>query len=120
MRSKLFVLSIAASIILGGCSTMAGNAASESIKVPAKKHLSLKKMHSLITEAGEKEGWIMTPLNSRAIVASKYEDGKSASVVINYDENSVSFEKNRSTMSDSDFSDEVEDLQEEIKEQLSE
>lgn len=119
MKKRFFVsIAVAVAVVMGGCSAPAAKGPGGAIEIPVTKHVGTKKVRSLIVQAGEKEGWTMTPLGSRSIVASKYEDGKSASVVIDYGEGIVSIEKNRTTMSDSEFNDEVEDLEEAIENSL--
>ena len=114
IRKSLCVAAVVAIFMINGCSSPKAKAENDKREVSIPKKLSSKKIQSVIVKAGEKKGWIMTPLTSFSIVASKYIDGKSASVVIDYNTENVSIEKNRTTMSDSAFTEEVEELKKAI------
>ena len=118
IQRMIMIAAVATIVMINGCSAPMVKRGEDGVRISIHKQLPPKKIQSIVTKAGQKEGWIMTPLNSRSIVASKYVEGKSASVVLNYNDDTISIEKNRTTMSDSTFEDEVEDLQEAIAESL--
>ncbi len=110
-------------LLLIGCSGKGALDASESTvsggyEITLERTVGRAELHRAVIKAGEAEVWIMTPLDDRTMIASKYEDGKSASVVIHYDRNSLSIMMNRTTMSSEAFEDAVEDLQEAIADRL--
>jgi hypothetical protein len=90
-------------------------AAQEEKVIAVSEHMKPKAIKKAIERAGEGQGWIVTTINERSSVASKYVDGKSASVVVHYGRSGITFEKNRTTMSDSEFADEVENLEDAIE-----
>lgn len=114
----MFAAVLCGIVMINGCSAPMPKEVEGETIIPVQQDMPTKKVQHLITQAGQQAGWMMTPLNSRAIVASKYIDGESASVVLRYDGEHIIIEKNRTTMSDSAFEDEVEELQEAIADSL--
>jgi len=46
----------------------------------------LKKVHKLIVEAGEEDGWRMTEFKDNEVIAEKTEDGKTKAVTVDFAE----------------------------------
>jgi len=118
---------IAAAGVLGmlfiGCSGKGplaepGSTVSGGYEITFERTVDRAELRDAIVTAGESEGWIMTQLDDRTMIASRYGDGKSASVVIHYGKNPLVIMENRTTMSVGAFEDAVEKLQEAIAEQL--
>ncbi|GEM_PF-4180153 len=120
-KETLSAILVAAAIALGGCS---GTSASPNqgeaghYTIPLAENANAKHLRTVIDRAAEKAGWDVAVIDNTSSIASKYVDGKSASVVIHHGDGVIAFEKNRSTMSDSDFEDEVEGLQKAIEKAL--
>ncbi len=91
-----------------------GNAVEGVYEIPVPDTMSRRSLSEAIINAGEAQGWMMTEMGRGAIVASKYIDGKSASVVIDTSRSPIEVTENRTTMSASRFSDEVNGLNEAI------
>ena len=53
-------------------------------------HLSQKKFHDIIVEAGEKSGWTMTKFKNNAIIAEKIDNEGSLAVTVKFDKSSFS------------------------------
>ncbi len=93
------------SLLMVSCSATKG------VQIDAKtanfKHfekMPLAKVHKLIVEAGEENGWRMTEFKENELIAEKTEDGETKAVTINFSEDFVNLEPN-----DSDLEDAIED-----------
>jgi len=105
---KIVILSVSAllsSLLLVSCSATSG------VEVDAKtadythfNTIPLKKVHKLIVEAGEEDGWRMTEFKENELIAEKTEDDETKAVTISFSENSFNLDPN-----DSDLEDAIED-----------
>lgn len=53
-----------------------------------KKEMSLKKVHQLIKDAGEKDGWRVTDFQENALIAEKEKNGSMKAVTIHFTKDS--------------------------------
>ncbi len=123
-KYTIVAATIALAVLAGGCSSKSTgvktpeNSVSGTYEVAIPETLNTEAISRAVTEAGEAQGWIMTPMGRRSIVASRYVDGKSESVVIKYSHDPIEMTENRTTMSDAAFANDVKALQEAIAEAL--
>jgi len=66
--------------------------------------MPLKKVHKLIVEAGEENGWRMTEFKDNELIAEKTEDGKTKAVTVDFAEDYFNLDPH-----DSDLQDAIED-----------
>jgi hypothetical protein len=65
------------------------------------KAMPLSKVHQLIVEAGEEDGWRMTEFKENSIIAEKTEgDGDTEAVTVNFTENSFYIEPENGDLED--------------------
>jgi len=78
------------SLIITACSTtpkVQGDVKQEDY-VKIEKLMPLKKVHTLIKEAGEQDGWRMTEFKENALVAEKFTNDSSKAVTIKFSQSS--------------------------------
>jgi len=68
------------------------------------KEMPLKKVHKLIVQAGEEDGWRMTEFKENEVIAEKTEDGKTKAVTVDFAEDYFNLDPN-----DSDLQNAIED-----------
>jgi len=124
MKTMLWsTAALAAVLTFSGCSAMSsaqapGNLDTEANIVKTAGDQNTGTLRKAVAEAAEKAGWNVSQIDDLSLIASRYSDGKSASVLMTLHDDGVHFEKNRSTMSDSDFADAMEQLEKRVGEAL--
>jgi predicted small secreted protein len=68
------------------------------------KEMPLKKVHTLIVQAGEEDGWRMTEFKENEIIAEKTDDGDTKAVTVDFSQNSFNL-----SPEDSDLKDAIEE-----------
>jgi len=78
---------LGSTLFFSGCSTHT-TGVSEDAKTAGythlQKHMTLKELHKIIKEAGERDGWRMTEFKENAIIAEKTDDGDTTAVTVNF------------------------------------
>jgi len=92
MQRKILrtVAVIVSSLIITACSTtpkVQGDVQKENY-VKIEKSMSLKKIHDIIKEAGEQDGWRMTEFRDNALIAEKFHSDSSEVVTIEFSRSS--------------------------------
>ncbi|MCD4667148.1 MAG: hypothetical protein K8R44_00880 [Sulfurimonas sp.] len=92
---KVITLGIASAL---SALVLAGRGAATSSKAPEaqeahtgeinNKHMTQEKLHKIIKEAGENNGWKMTEFKSNAIIAEKIDGDDSTSVTVTFSKGS--------------------------------
>ena len=89
---KIIILGIStilSSLVFNACSTSSpklGNVET-STYIYFKHAMPLKKVHTLIREAGEKDGWRITEFKENKLIGEKLEDGTMKAVTITFSKN---------------------------------
>jgi len=92
MQRKIIqtVAVLVSSLIITACSTtpkVQGDVKQEAY-VKIEKSMPLKKIHNLIKEAGEQDGWRMTEFKENALIAEKFSNDSSEVVTIEFSKDS--------------------------------
>ena len=96
---------ILSSLLLVSCSATNGvDVDTQTADFTHFKKMPLKKVHKLIVEAGEEDGWRMTEFKENEVIAEKTEDGETKAVTIDFSEDYFNLDPN-----DSDLEDAIED-----------
>ena len=89
---KIIILGIStilSSLVFSACSTSSPK--SGDVKTSTytyfKHAIPLKKVHTLIREAGEKDGWRITEFKENKLIGEKLENGATKAVTITFTEN---------------------------------
>ena len=93
---------IFSTLIFSACATTQGDVKSADYTHFEKR--SLKKVHQLIVQAGQEDGWRMTEFKENELIAEKTEDGKTKAVTIKFSQNSFYL-----SPEDDDLEDAIED-----------
>ena len=89
------------SLLLVSCSATNGvDVDSKTAEFTHFKEMPLKKVHKLIVEAGEEDGWRMTEFKENELIAEKTEDGKTKAVTIHFSKDYFAVDPNDSDLED--------------------
>ena len=87
---KVIILGIASALstlLLVGCGAAAKGPEAHTAEMH-NKNLTQEKVHKIIKEAGEENGWKMTEFKSNAMIAEKIDNGSSVSTTVTFSKSS--------------------------------
>ncbi len=97
MQNKLLqtTLLLLSSLVIVGCST---KPSPNTDYVQLSHRIPLAKVHQLIVNAGEEDGWIMTEYTDYAVLAEKIKNQSSTAVTVHFSEDSFHLSPNNSDL----------------------
>ena len=107
MKKNLITVTglLLSSLIFVSCSATNGvDVDAKTVEYTHFKTMPLKKVHKLIVEAGEEDGWRMTEFKENELIAEKTEDDKTKAVTIDFSESYFNIDPH-----DDDLEDAIED-----------
>jgi hypothetical protein len=90
MKKKLITtITLTLSTLFSACSTHTPNIEdTQKISYTQLKHpMPLKKFNHLIMQAGEEDGWRMTPFKENAVIAEKATNGETQAITVKFSKN---------------------------------